>query len=1237
MSKYTKYRLYQKYETRGSQEAIPCYPNLFSIDGDGTMPLVIVEENSRDCGYTGETQPIYRWYQLPIDTYYYCDACQDAQYKWVNLPISQDWECGGTTKDYKQKKMVSVDGGSTWTDVEPPQYQRGALYEQNSSSCGYRTRTSSGSPYCEGYDKYVDVYSQYSTDGGNTWQTTATTPTMVEHNSEYCGYIEPQYRTTSGDTYCSGYNKYVPVYNQVSYDGGITWTTTAATEVLVESYSQDCGYVPLTRWVESGWTCVGYDKYVNNVQQISYDDGQTWQNTSNTSASTLIESYSTDCGVMYRWTDSDVTVCNEENKYYLAYKEMSLDNGQTWQEVVPRETSLGTLIESQACECMTHAELLENGDYSFIGTHGGIRSTCQSSRDYVSQTQVDAVGSPLLKVSIGNCISRIISYTFDGEKQLVDVVLPESLRTIGEYAFDFCVALKCINFPNGLQTIGDYAFARCRSIKEVILPDTVTDVASTAFQECSAITTVRFSSGMTTAQGFATCGNLSNVTIPYGIRSVGDFQHCGSLRSIEIPHSVTSVGGFANSGLQSITIPNSVTSIGGMAFDSTPLTSITFESGTVLDFSGKSTFKYCQGLQTIELPSGTTSVVEDMFGYCNRLTSVTLPDTVRSIGNYAFENCTSLNTLVLKSVTPPTVGSYAFDYVSGCRIYVPCGTLQDYCTSSGWSAMCSSIQENPSSQCRWVEYGTTCINYSKYVNNIMQISYDGGQTWANTPKTSASTLIEEMSPDCLSGVKLVSVTNSGDVETVACDSHSYITSSEVPNKTSTSIVQYTAYTVGNCVSRIYSEAFKGRRATVIHLPNSLTDIGVSSFANCYRLTSIEIPSSVTSIGASGFCNCSVLTSVTFGENSQLTSIGNDRTGRTFFNCSSLTSINIPSRVTTIGEYTFSGCTNLTSITFSQDSQMTTFGGLQGCGNITSITIPDSVTSIGWSALFDCHSLTSVTIPSGVTSINTYAFYRCTSLTSITILATTPPALGTDTFTNTNNCPIYVPSGSVETYKATSGWSDYASRIQAIQPTIQTKWIATYSDSHTESAECDSTSAITSAEINLTNLVSAEIGDCVTSIGNDAFRNCTGLTSCTIGSGVTSIGERSFQYCSSFTSIVIPSGVTSIAGAAFDSCTGLTSIDIPNSVTSIGESAFGFCSSLTSIDIPNSVTSIGDFVFYGCSGLISVTVNATTPPTLGEVAFGNTNNCPIYVPAASVEAYKAASGWSSYASRIQAIP
>ena len=116
------------------------------------------------------------------------------------------------------------------------------------------------------------------------------------------------------------------------------------------------------------------------------------------------------------------------------------------------------------------------------------------------------------------------------------------------------------------------------------------------------------------------------------------------------------------------------------------------------------------------------------------------------------------------------------------------------------------------------------------------------------------------------------------------------------------------------------------------------------------------------------------------------------------------------------------------------------------------------------------------------------------------------------------------------------------------------------------------------------------------------------------------------------------GVTTISDLAFYQSANLTSVDIPSSVTIIGKQAFYSCSSLTSVTIPSSVTSIGAYAFNFCNRLESVTVEATTPPTLGYMAFDFTSaNLVIYVPAESVEAYKTASYWSTYASRIQAIP
>ena len=77
--------------------------------------------------------------------------------------------------------------------------------------------------------------------------------------------------------------------------------------------------------------------------------------------------------------------------------------------------------------------------------------------------------------------------------------------------------------------------------------------------------------------------------------------------------------------------------------------------------------------------------------------------------------------------------------------------------------------------------------------------------------------------------------------------------------------------------------------------------------------------------------------------------------------------------------------------------------------------------------------------------------------------------------------------------------------------------------------------------------------------------------------------------------------------------------------------------ITSLSIPDGTTKIGYGAFYNCSRLTSVTIKATTPPTLTSGAFNDTNNCPIYVPAESVDAYKTATNWSAYADRIQAIP
>lgn len=158
----------------------------------------------------------------------------------------------------------------------------------------------------------------------------------------------------------------------------------------------------------------------------------------------------------------------------------------------------------------------------------------------------------------------------------------------------------------------------------------------------------------------------------------------------------------------------------------------------------------------------------------------------------------------------------------------------------------------------------------------------------------------------------------------------------------------------------------------------------------------------------------------------------------------------------------------------------------------------------------------------------------------------------------------------------------------------------------------------------------------TSIPSGSIRN---LTEVVVGDCVEELGNLCFYNQYNFlTAVTLPDSLKIIGNASFEHCGVLSNITIPSSVTDIYNYAFYQCTSLTSVTIGNGVTRIGSSAFYGCQSLTSVTILATTPPVLdSDWTFYNTNNCPIYVPAASVNAYKTAPVWINMADRITAIP
>ena len=129
----------------------------------------------------------------------------------------------------------------------------------------------------------------------------------------------------------------------------------------------------------------------------------------------------------------------------------------------------------------------------------------------------------------------------------------------------------------------------------------------------------------------------------------------------------------------------------------------------------------------------------------------------------------------------------------------------------------------------------------------------------------------------------------------------------------------------------------------------------------------------------------------------------------------------------------------------------------------------------------------------------------------------------------------------------------------------------------------------------------------------------------------------YLYRNLITSLVVEDGITGIGGHLCNSLTELTSVSLPTSVQYIGNYAFANCPKLPSITIPASVLGVNDYAFQNCTGLKSITCLATTPPAGTALAFdGVSKSIPVYVPAASIEAYKAADQWKDF-TNILAIP
>lgn len=396
---------------------------------------------------------------------------------------------------------------------------------------------------------------------------------------------------------------------------------------------------------------------------------------------------------------------------------------------------------------------------------------------------------------------------------------------------------------------------------------------------------------------FYDCSMITDVTIPEGIESIGEyaFYSCHGIESISIPDSATYIGEGAFSwcaNLKSINIPDGITDLEAIVF------------------SG------CTSLESITIPDSVTSIGWGTFSYCESLTSVTIPDSVTYIGFWSFEGCINL-----EKITLPFIGA--------------------------------ELDGDVDTHFGYIFAAETPVDHADYL------------------------------PSSLKEVIITKATSIGEAAFYYCDS---ITSITLPDSV-TSIgdrafgwcENLTSITIPDGVTSIGEETFIGcLKLTTADLGAGVTSIGLGAFEGCISLTSVTIPDTLTNIEPKAFFDCQALQSITLPD-----SVTNIAEYAFLDSGYYLNENNWENGVLYIGNHLIKTRSSLGGAYTVKDGTITianfAFAYLE---ELTSVTIPSSVSSISIGAFVECLNLTDITIPSNVTFVDEAAFEECTALADV---------------------------------------------------------------------------------------------------------------------------------------------------------------------------------------------------------------------------------------------------------------
>lgn len=524
------------------------------------------------------------------------------------------------------------------------------------------------------------------------------------------------------------------------------------------------------------------------------------------------------------------------------------------------------------------------------------------------------------------------------------------------------------------------------------------------------------------AHGAFSGGNIDIVEMANTITKIGDnaFYNCG-IDSIKFSKNLKSIGesAFWDSNLTSVYLPEGFEEIKSFAFainmnKKAKLNRIILPS--TLTEMGISAFAYNVATKSLIIPDKITEIKQSVFQGCSNLEILQLPKNLTTIGDYAFTGCGLLeideNILPLKLTK---IGEKAFQGAKAKSI-----TLPDNITEIGSQAFsgCDNLQSIKFSKGLTELPNYICYSCTQLIN--VEIP-EGIKSIDFSAFAGSSRLSKIKLPESLTSLGAGAFSSSGLTEIIIPSGINILA-----NNVFYGCKYLKQVVIPGTIKTIGGEAFSGCSGLEsIIIEDGVESIGGRAFSGCNSLTEVKLPKSIKNI-ESAFSDCKYLETVSMTE-CNLRTLGVNA----FSGCSSLENITLPDSLTSIEQCAFANCTSLIDIKLKEG--LTTIGiqSFYGCTSLSKIELPKSLTNIGSQAFQNCTSLGNITIPHNVSNWGKECFYGCTSLKEVHYKRAVLPSLATSVrlIEDNNQCTLFVPTGSKESYEASSNWNNFSAIVE----------------------------------------------------------------------------------------------------------------------------------------------------------------------------------------------------------------